>query len=131
MKPSLLPLLLPLTPMSGMIFRSEWGKAPAFWGGVELSALNHPSATGWLVAAPTERSVKEEAGEQGEGEQGEVFSWGLIPHLKPSARIKDFERGLIPLFHFAPRQKGRKHSPCSEAPFPPASFGQHERYLNI
>ena len=29
MKPSLLPLLLPLTPMSGMIFRSEWGKAPA------------------------------------------------------------------------------------------------------
>jgi hypothetical protein len=33
MKPSLLPLLLPLTPMSGMIFRSEWGKTPAFLGG--------------------------------------------------------------------------------------------------
>jgi len=85
MKPSLLPLLLPLTPMSGIIFHSEWGKAKSVFGGSGIVSIES-SATGWLVAAPTERSVKEEAGEQGEEEQGEVFSWGLIPHLKPSAR---------------------------------------------
>jgi hypothetical protein len=42
--------------MSGIIFHSEWGKAKSVFGGSGIVSIES-SATGWLVAAPTERSV--------------------------------------------------------------------------
>ncbi|MBD0345682.1 MAG: hypothetical protein ICV63_12830 [Coleofasciculus sp. Co-bin14] len=74
--------------------------------------------TSWLLGMV--QDVNQEAGERG---AGEVFSLRLgTPPETERSNLAMQERGLIALFRFAPRHRGRKHSPLQRSPLPPCFF---------